>query len=257
MSQKFEYSIQEVAKQVGTTSRTLRHYDDEGLLPPTRIGANGYRYYDQAALVRLQRILLLRELGLGLPAIRQALTNQQNVESALQAHIDWLQDERKRIDRQITSIKRTITAIKEKGDIAMSDMLDGFDQAQYRDEVEQRWGKEAADKSNEWWDSKRPEEKAVFVDFVEELNAGWIALAEAGADPASDEAQAQAAKHVTWLASVPGTPASSGDPALVKQYVTNLGEIYVSDERFAENYGGLDGATFVRDTLVIYSETSL
>ena len=68
-----EWSIQDIARRAGTTSRTLRYYDAIGLLEPSRIGSNGYRYYDQAALVRLQRILLLRELGLGLPAIAEAL----------------------------------------------------------------------------------------------------------------------------------------------------------------------------------------
>jgi len=53
-----EWSIQDVARSAGTTSRTLRHYDDIGLLPPSRVGGNGYRYYDEDALVRLQRILL-------------------------------------------------------------------------------------------------------------------------------------------------------------------------------------------------------
>ena len=71
-----EASIQEVARLTGTTSRTLRHYDDIGLLPPSRVGANGYRWYDDDALVRLQRILLLRELGLGLDPIRRLLDEQ-------------------------------------------------------------------------------------------------------------------------------------------------------------------------------------
>lgn len=57
-----EWSIQEIARTAGTTSRTLRHYGQLGLLPPSRVGRNGYRYYDQHSLVRLQRILLLREL---------------------------------------------------------------------------------------------------------------------------------------------------------------------------------------------------
>lgn len=251
-----EYSIQEVAKQVGTTSRTLRHYDDEGLLPPSRVGANGYRYYNQAALIRLQRILLLRELGLGLPAIKQALASEQNVEPALAAHIEWLQGERERIDRQINSIKRTISALVRDGDIAMDDMMDGFDHAQYRDEVEQRWGKEAAVKSSDWWESQSVDDKIAFTDFVGELNAQWIALVEAGADPASDEAQVQAAKHVAWLTSIPGTPANTGEPTLVREYVINLGEIYVSDERFAKNYGGISGAIFVRDALAVYCDRS-
>ena len=58
------------ARSAGTTSRTLRHYGAVGLLEPSRIGGNGYRYYDEEALVRLQRIL---ELGLGLPAIAEVL----------------------------------------------------------------------------------------------------------------------------------------------------------------------------------------
>ncbi|MGH9217613.1 MAG: MerR family transcriptional regulator, partial [Acidimicrobiales bacterium] len=66
-----EWSIQDLARAAGTTSRTLRHYGEVGLLEPSRVGSNGYRYYDQDSLVRLQRILLLRDLGLGLPAIAE------------------------------------------------------------------------------------------------------------------------------------------------------------------------------------------
>ena len=73
-----EWSIQQIAKLAGTTSRTLRHYGDIGLLPASRVGANGYRYYDQAALVRLQRILLLRDLGLGLPQIADVLGRESS-----------------------------------------------------------------------------------------------------------------------------------------------------------------------------------
>ena len=54
-----DWSISDVARHAGTTSRTLRHYGDVGLLQPSRVGVNGYRYYDEGALVRLQRILLL------------------------------------------------------------------------------------------------------------------------------------------------------------------------------------------------------
>ena len=71
-----EWSIQQIAKLAGTTSRTLRHYDDIGLLPPSSVGHNGYRHYDRDALVRLQRILLLRDLGLGLPQIGEVLARE-------------------------------------------------------------------------------------------------------------------------------------------------------------------------------------
>ena len=71
-----EWSIQQIAKIAGTTSRTLRHYGELGLVSPRRIGDNGYRYYDRASLVRLQRVLLLRQLGLGLPQIAEVLERE-------------------------------------------------------------------------------------------------------------------------------------------------------------------------------------
>ncbi|TPW65908.1 MerR family transcriptional regulator, partial [Schumannella sp. 10F1B-5-1] len=72
------------------TSRTLRHYDDVGLVRPSGVGAGGIRIYDAAALVRLQRVLLLRELGLGLPAIAEVLDGQTDDVHALLAHREWL-----------------------------------------------------------------------------------------------------------------------------------------------------------------------
>ncbi|MGO1851697.1 MerR family transcriptional regulator, partial [Microbacterium sp.] len=89
-----EWSIQQIARAAGTTSRALRHYGNEGLLPATRIGSNGYRYYDESALVTLQRILLLRELGLSLPRIRDVLENEADEKRALKAHLGWLEQER-------------------------------------------------------------------------------------------------------------------------------------------------------------------
>ena len=83
-----DWSIQEIAKLAGTTSRTLRHYDDIGLLTPSDIGTNGYRRYDTAALVRLQRILLLRELGLSLPQIAEIYTRVGYKAVAVECHSD-------------------------------------------------------------------------------------------------------------------------------------------------------------------------
>src|SRR6478609_5614344 len=95
-----EWSIQDLAKAAGTTSRTLRHYGELGLLTPTRVGTNGYRYYGQESLVRLQRILLLRELGLGLPAIGEVLAGEKDAAGALSSHIERLRQERERLARQ-------------------------------------------------------------------------------------------------------------------------------------------------------------
>lgn len=280
-----DWSIQEIARLTGTTSRTLRHYDDIGLLPPTRVASNGYRHYDQGALLRLQRILLLRELGLGLPAIAQVVgegvpasdgagsgrsANAAIEVDALEKHLALLRAEQTRLARQIASVENTITTLREGGALMPDDMFDGFDHTQYKDEVETRWGKKAYADSDRWWRGLSDDEKAAWKQRVADLGADWIALAEAGADPASPEAQDVARRHVDWLTGIPGTPAygASGDR---KAYVIGLGEMYVADPRFGANYAtgadrsaaaaqgatGTAGAEFVRDALRIYAEANL
>ncbi len=71
------WSITELAGMSGVTSRTLRHYDGIGLLKPAHVGSNGYRYYEDDQLLRLQQILLLREFGVGLADVAAALDAQR------------------------------------------------------------------------------------------------------------------------------------------------------------------------------------
>ncbi|MEW1975654.1 MerR family transcriptional regulator [Microbacterium profundi] len=256
-----DWSIQEIARLAGATSRTLRHYDDIGLLSPSRIAPNGYRHYDEAALVRLQRILLLRELGLGLPQIGDVLSREGVGEaSALETHLALLREEQNRLARQIASVEETIHAVKAGESLMAENMFDGFDHTQYREEVEERWGKKAYADSDRWWRNLAASEKSEWQQRVSDLSRDWIAAAESGATPESAEAQALAKRHVEWLTGVPGTPAAvpGGD---AKAYVIGLGEMYVADPRFGANYatsdGGSGGAEFVRDALRIYSEANL
>jgi len=251
-----DWSIQEVARLAGTTSRTLRHYDDVGLVRPTRIGPNGYRYYDAEALVRLQRVLLLRELGLGIPAIAEVLEGQRDDIHALLTHRDLLLQEQQRLARQLASVEATINTL-EGGEQPMAEnMFDGFDHTQYKEEVEERWGKNAYAKSDAWWRSMSADEKKAWQQRLASLHADWAAAAEAGVDPESEEAQALAQRHFDWLRSIPGTPGGGGaGPSY--GYLTGLGEMYVADERFAGNYGGTTGAEFVRDALRVFADRNL
>jgi MerR family transcriptional regulator, thiopeptide resistance regulator len=249
-------SIQDVARLAGVSSRTLRHYDQIGILPPSSTGHGGLRYYDDAALRRLQRILLLRDLGLPLTDIGGVLDEQTDETRALRGHLDQLRAERERLARQIASVERTLTAL-EKGDRIMAeDMLDGFDHTQYEAEVTERWGADAYAQGDAWWRGLGPDGQKEWKARVRDLNDAWIAAARAGTDPSSGEAQALAARHVEWLGAVPGTPGHGlGRPP--KDYLVGLAEMYVADERFARNYGGAEGATFVRDALVAYAEREL
>ena len=251
-----EWSVQQIARTAGTTSRTLRHYDDIGLLKPSRTGDNGYRFYDQASLVRLQRILLLRDLGLGLPAIAEVLRREPDAEQALGRHLDWLRQEQDRLGRQIASVRQTIDRLKAGGEIMAEKMFDGFDHTQYKDEVQERWGTDAYAAGDAWWHGMSPAQKDAWKKRSRQLGSDWTAAAESGVPADSAEAQELARRQVEWLSGIPGTPAStsaSGSNGDVRGYVTGLGEMYVADPRFAANYGGAAGATFVRDALRIYA----
>lgn len=247
-----EWSIQQIARLAGTTSRTLRHYDEQGLVPPTRIGSNGYRYYDEHALVRLQRVLLLRELGLGLAQIAGVLAHECDEVSALSTHLSLLRQEQDRLSRQIAAVQHTINALEGGEELMAETAFDGFDHTQYKDEVEQRWGKDAYARSDAWFRGLKDEERQSWMDHVKRLNQDWIAAAvDPGIAADSPEAQELARRHVDWLRSIPGTPAAGpGDG--VFGYVRALAEMYVADDRFAANYGGAQGAAFVRDALLIH-----
>jgi len=243
-----ERPIGDVARATGLTSRTLRHYDAIGLLAPTRVGADGRRWYDDAALVRLQRILLLRDLGLALAEIGAVLGRQDDEVTALRTHLEALHAERARLARQIRSVERTIAARAEGKAIMAQDAFDGFDHTQHRDEVEQRWGTPAYATSDTWWRGLGAQGQATFRATSATLAADWAAAAADGVEPSSDRAQHLARRHAQWLAAIPGTPGAGADEA-PSDYLLGLAEMYVVDERFAAAYGGVAGAAFVRDAL--------
>ncbi|MEU2434388.1 MerR family transcriptional regulator [Streptomyces sp. NPDC007861] len=245
-----EWSIQEIARKAGTTSRALRHYGELGLLTPSRIGSNGYRYYDQDALVRLQRILLLRELGLGLPAIAQVLEGQRDTAAALRTHLRLLEQERERIGRQIASVRTTLDRTERGEELMAEEVFDGFDHTRYEAEVTERWGREAYEKGDRWWRSLSAAEKQEFQDRQAGIARDFAQARKDGLAPDSEEAQAIARRHIEWL-SVTVTP--------TKPYVIGLGEMYVADPRFTANYDrhGEGTAVFVRDAMKVYAERNL
>ncbi|MDJ1372679.1 MerR family transcriptional regulator [Gulosibacter molinativorax] len=244
-----EWSIQELARLAATTSRTLRHYDSIGLLPPKRIGGNGYGYYGEAELVRLQRILLLRELGLGLAQIGEVLERETNEAEVLTTHLELLRQEQRRLDRQIAAVEHTIHALEGKEALMAEQMFDGFDHTQYQEEVEQRWGKDAYARGDSWWRKLSQAEQDEFKASTASLMAEWKAAAEdPSTDPESEAAQDLARRHVAWLAGVPGAKSGTSE-ADFEAYVLALADMYVADERFAANFGGAEGATFVREAL--------
>lgn len=247
------WTIKEVAKLAGTTSRTLRHYDQIGLLKPSDFGENGYRHYDTSALIRLQRILALRDLGMSLTQIQAVLDRDLTEIEALADLEQQLLQESSRLERQIASVQRTLSAL-EKGDIPVADnMFDGYEHEQFKDEVEERWGKDAWANSNNWWSSLGEEGQKAYQQKMTNLINDWQSAYRNGESPDGEIAQNLARQNVEFLKETPG-PHTSGECTL-ETYVRNLGDMYVNDERFAATYGGIESATFVRDSLHGFVDT--
>jgi DNA-binding transcriptional MerR regulator len=138
------YTVKQVAKLSGVSVRTLHHYDEVGLLKPACVGANGYRYYGQDELLRLQQILFHRELGFALEEIKKVLDAPGfDRLAALRAHRARLAADARRYRRLVKTIDETLAALE--GATTMDDekMYRGFDpkkQARYEAELVERFG---------------------------------------------------------------------------------------------------------------------
>lgn len=248
-----EWSIQELSRRAGVSSRTLRHYDAIGLFKPTRTGPDGRRHYDADAVARLQQILVLRDLGMPLPEIRDALAQPGTEVRRLERLVERLQTEQDRLGAQIRAVQHTLDARRDGRSPTMEAMMDGFNE-QHKDEVIERWGEESYRRSSDWWSSKTYQEQVELTREADDLISRWRQAAADDGDPRGRRGQALAAEQVAWLRQMPGTPMESEDPADRRRYVECLAHMYVDDERFASTYGGRQSAVFVRDALLAHLE---
>ncbi|GAA2394386.1 TipAS antibiotic-recognition domain-containing protein [Streptomyces glaucosporus] len=248
-----EWSIREIARSAGTTSRTLRHYDAIGLLRPSRVGHGGTRYYDERALLRLQRILLLRELGLGLAAISEAIDGQRDETAALRTHLELLEQERERLGRQIESVRTTLAKLEGGEPLMPDEVLDGFDHTRHKDEVIERWGRDAYEKGDRWWRSLSEDDRKEFMRRQTDIAADFARAHRAGLAPDADEVRAITRRHYEWVA-----VGWQGRRPTAESFA-GLGRMYTDDPRFAATYDrhGEGTAAFVRDAMIAYAEREL
>lgn len=122
-----DYTINALAKLSGVTVRTLRFYDEIGLLRPAYIADNGYRYYQKKQLLLLQQILFFRELGFELKDIQKVLKqNDFDRCQALKIHKKILRSKIERIAELIKTINNTIKYLEEKKTMQEKDIFHGF-----------------------------------------------------------------------------------------------------------------------------------
>ena len=151
-----EYTVQKLGKIAGVSTRTLRYYDEIGILKPARISSSGYRIYGQAEVDRLQQILFYRELGVSLESIKDIVAAPSfDGATALKEHRERLLEKREQLDLLISNVDKTI-ALSE-GRITMSDKekFEGFKQKlvddngkKYGKEIREKYGNETVNKSN-------------------------------------------------------------------------------------------------------------
>jgi len=234
------YRVNEVAQMTGVSIRTLHHYDAIGLLVPSGRSDGGYRLYDDRALLRLQQILIARELGLPLEEIRRSLDDPAfDLRRALLEQRAQLAERADQAKRMIRAIDRALEAIddgaaREQGDamsmndVDLKEIFDGFDPSQYEAEARDRWGhsdayRESAARVKSYakldWERLRDEQAAIHRDAVAAMTAGQKPDEEA----AMDIAERHRLSIDRWF-----YPCSHAMHCA-------LADMYEADERFARN----------------------
>lgn len=253
-----EYTIQKLSKLAHISTRTLRYYDEIGLLKPQRINSSGYRIYGDSQVNTLQQILFYRELGIKLEDIKLIINDKNfNYEDALLKHHRDLLDKKAQLELLILNVEKTLKSFK--GEYIMSDKekFEAFKKEQikanedkYGTEIRSKFGDKVIDDSNKMFSNMSKEKYDEFQALSIELNEK-LKLAFNEGDPSCPLAQEVASLHKKWL----GYTWNFYTP----EAHASLAESYVLDERFAEYYDkiAVGSGKFLRDAISIFTKVSL
>jgi DNA-binding transcriptional MerR regulator len=249
-----EYTVQKLGSLAGISTRTLRYYDEIGILKPARINSSGYRIYGQAEVDRLQQIMFYRELGVNLNTIKELITSvSYNSAAALQEHHEKLLAKRQQLDILIANVEKTIKY--QDGRIKMNDKekFEGFkkklvedNEEKYGEEIREKYGDDKVNASNQKMLNMTAEQYSEFEKLSQEV-MDTLEAAFATGDPAGELGQKTADLHKQWLTFTWGSYS--------KEAHAGVAQMYVDDERFTAYYDkkqpGL--AAFLRDAVFIYT----
>ncbi|MCD6065361.1 MAG: mta [Bacteroidetes bacterium] len=241
-----KFSVNRLAKLAGVSVRTLHHYDEIGLLKPAIRAESKYRYYGKEELLRLQQILLYKEMDFTLAQIAEILDDPDfDLLKALGEHRKQLQRKKQRMAALLQTVDKTIVQLKTKK-MNYEEMYKGFGKEKfeaYTKEAKERWGEETINQSHK---------KILAMDKKD-----WEALKQRGEDI-----------NKALTAAMDLKPEDAGVQELIRQHyemmgchfdVTKeiyrgLGSMYVEDERFTAYYEkyrpGL--AAFLRDAIHLF-----
>lgn len=231
-----EYSIDSLAKLSGVTSRTLRHYDQIGLLAPLRKNSAGYRIYGPKELDRLQQILFYRELGMGLSDIRAVLDHPGfDRSTALRLHLSRLKEEEERLHCLVQNLQKTIRHLEEGEPMEDKEKFQGFkerklreNEEKYGDEIREKYGVETVEASNrKFMDMTKAQHESLEALAAEILSSLAQAVRQ-GTEPASEAGAELARKHRDWLCAY--------WPSYSREAHLGLCQMYLDDARFTKYY---------------------
>ena len=235
--------IKEFAQFTGVSVRTLHYYDEIGLLVPAFVDkSTGYRFYDDACLLRMQEILFYRELDFSLKDIGDILSSPHyDKTKALKQQKDMLILKKERLERLISAIDDAM-----KGENVMK----AFDNSQfetYKAEAKEKWGKTDAYKEHSEKTKNYSKDKwNNLADDMNDIMAEFAVCMKNGNEADSDAAQSLVKtlqNHIT------ANYYNCTNPILA-----GLGMMYVGDERFKNNIDkhGDGTAQFICDAITIY-----
>ncbi|MBA4603613.1 MerR family transcriptional regulator [Thermoactinomyces mirandus] len=248
-----EYTVQKLARLAGVSVRTLRYYDEIGILKPARINSSGYRIYGRAEVDRLQQILFYKELGVSLNKIKEiVISPAYDGARALREHHEQLLDKRKQLDVLIANVEKTIASMEGKLIMTDKEKFEGFkkqlieeNETKYGKEIRTKYGDDVIDRSNKKFLDMTKEEYEEFTRLTDEVLATLSEAFKTG-DPAGELAQKTAELHKKWLLF------TWSDYS--REAHAGLAQMYVEDERFKNYYEKEPGMTeFLRDAIHIYT----
>ena len=239
--------IKEFAELTGVTVRTLRYYDKIGLLKPSFIDQNnGYRFYDEKSLERMQEILFYRELDFSLKSISEILSYQNyNKQDIIKEQKYLLTLKKQRLEKIISALE----AIEQKGEIQM-DIFDNtqFENAKndFEDEVKKRWGNTSA--YNEYKSKSKDITNNVYEDF-DSIFGEFADSMKESFSPSDDDVQSLVKKLQNFI--------TENFYTCTNEILSGLGQMYVCDERFKSNIDkhGKGTAEFVSSAIKIFCKT--
>ena len=235
-------SVHEVATLTGITARTLHYYDEIGLLKPAKVTEAGYRMYDDAALGRLQNILLFRELEFPLKEIKAILDSPDfDPSEAIAQQIRLLELQYKHLGELIAFTRE----IQKKGAAAMNfDVFDKSEIEKYEEEVKAKWGNTKAYQEYRQKDITR--DKEGYGKLADEMMTMFSELGRLKhLSPDAHEVQEKISALQQFI--------TDHYYVCTDEILRGLGEMYVCDERFKNNIdkaGGTGTADFVRQAIV-------